>query len=181
MHCPNCGQKTSPDLKFCRACGMKLDSVARAVSDHLAPGEGGETDVAPGIEGEKKSTGSPGKRFYALIYIGLALSFLGPAIVVLGQGVWGTRTAGILMALLGMFSMAMGALPAAARFDRALLRSLGAREPKRRELAPERPAELEAGDDFEPAASVASVSGPVPSVTEGTTRNLDENKTKVVR
>ncbi|HEV7643636.1 MAG TPA: zinc ribbon domain-containing protein [Pyrinomonadaceae bacterium] len=168
MHCPNCGRKTSSELKFCRACGMKLDSVARAVSSHL---EGDEPDVAV----EKKSGRGSDKRFYALVYIGLALSFIGPAIVVLGQGVWGTKSAGILIALLGMFSMAMGALPAAARFDRALLRSLGTGGPKRKESAPDHPAELEPGDDFEPVSSA------VPSVTEGTTRDLDKNKTKVLR
>jgi hypothetical protein len=173
MHCPNCGQKTSPELKFCRACGMKLDSVARALSSHL---EGEEPETAPGMGGEKKSAGLQNKRVYSLIYIGLAMSFLGPAIAVLGQGVWGAKSAGILIALLGMFSVAIGALPVAARFDRALLRSLGGKE-KTPGAGPEliKKSEpvlnLTPADDFEPVASV----------TESTTRDLDKNKTKVLR
>ncbi len=176
MHCPNCGRKTSPELKFCRACGMKLDSVARAVSSHL---EGGEPGMAVDAAVEKKSAGGAGSSFSNLIYIGLALSFIGVVLAVLGQG--GLAKFGALIGVLGVFVMIIGALPAAARFDRALLRSMGSKgEPKReeKESAPDHPAALGSGDDFEP---VESGSRPVSSVTEGTTRNLDENKTKVVR
>jgi hypothetical protein len=146
---------------------MKLDSVARAVSSHLSPDEADE--FAPDTALEKKSAEGPGNRFYS-IYLGLALSFIGVAMAVLGQGMW--AKSGALIGVLGVFVMMIGALPAAARFDRALLRSMGKKgEPKREELAPDHPAELSSGDDFEP----------VPSVTEATTRNLDGKKTKVVR
>ncbi len=143
---------------------MKLDSVARAVNSHLTADEADESDAAV----EEKSAGGPGNRFYS-IYIGLALSFIGVVLAVLGQG--GLAKFGALIGVLGVFVMMIGALPAAAKFDRALLRSMGKGETKRKELVPDSPAELAPGDDFQPAASV----------TEVTTRNLDENKTKVVR
>lgn len=43
MHCPNCGQKTSKDVKFCRSCGLRLDPVARIVDSYLKGGTTQET------------------------------------------------------------------------------------------------------------------------------------------
>jgi hypothetical protein len=35
MYCPNCGKENAPDQSYCRACGLKLDGVARAVAEIL--------------------------------------------------------------------------------------------------------------------------------------------------
>ena len=35
MYCPNCGNKTSADQKFCRSCGLALEKVASALSEQL--------------------------------------------------------------------------------------------------------------------------------------------------
>ncbi|HYH86526.1 MAG TPA: zinc ribbon domain-containing protein [Pyrinomonadaceae bacterium] len=35
MHCPNCGTKTSTEQKFCRACGLSLDELARMLTEQL--------------------------------------------------------------------------------------------------------------------------------------------------
>ncbi len=35
MYCPNCGNETSSDQKFCRACGLGLEKIALSVSEQL--------------------------------------------------------------------------------------------------------------------------------------------------
>ena len=34
MYCPSCGMQTSPDLKYCRSCGMALQTISDAVAQH---------------------------------------------------------------------------------------------------------------------------------------------------
>ena len=36
MNCPHCGRATSGDSNYCRACGMNLEGIAKAVERHLA-------------------------------------------------------------------------------------------------------------------------------------------------
>lgn len=35
MYCPSCGKATSSELKFCRACGLSLEKVARSLAEQL--------------------------------------------------------------------------------------------------------------------------------------------------
>ncbi len=161
MHCPNCGQETSAELKFCRACGMKLDSVARALNEHIG------SDV-PVVAAKKDGETLSVRRFFNSGFIGVALMFIGIVIGVAGQGTWGAKTAAVILSLLGILMMVYRFLPMAARYDRELLSSVGKKEIPKAE--PEK-LELPSADEFKP----------VPSVTEGTTRNLDENKTKVLK
>jgi hypothetical protein len=35
MYCPNCGNKTSTDQKFCRACGLGLEKIALSLNEQL--------------------------------------------------------------------------------------------------------------------------------------------------
>lgn len=164
MHCPNCGHETSAELKFCRSCGMKLDSVARAVSEHI----GSDVPAAAEKHGGEKA---PVNRFFNTLFIGIAITFIGIVIGVAGQGMWGAKTTAVVLSLLGMLIAVYGFLPAAARYDRDLLRSAGKAAGKKEMPRDEPKLDLPAGEDFKPAQSV----------TEGTTRNLDENKTKVLR
>jgi uncharacterized membrane protein YvbJ len=34
MHCPNCGKQTSIEQKFCRSCGMSLETISKAIIAH---------------------------------------------------------------------------------------------------------------------------------------------------
>jgi sulfite exporter TauE/SafE len=36
MHCPNCGKPADADQQFCRACGMRLETVGRLVAEHTS-------------------------------------------------------------------------------------------------------------------------------------------------
>jgi zinc-ribbon domain len=165
MHCPNCGKETAADVKFCRACGMKLDWVAQAVSQH--------TGIELSDAAEKKGSKSPsGNRFFNTVFFGLALIFMAAIVGVAGEGIWGAKTATVILALLGMFIVAYRFLPAAVRYDREVLRAANKAAGKK-EIQKDKPElTLPPGDDFRP----------VPSVTEGTTRDLQGNKkTKVAR
>lgn len=35
MYCPNCGQATSTEQKFCRSCGLSLEKTAQSVVEQL--------------------------------------------------------------------------------------------------------------------------------------------------
>ena len=35
MYCPNCGNKTSTDQKFCRGCGLGLEKIALSLGEQL--------------------------------------------------------------------------------------------------------------------------------------------------
>ena len=39
MHCPNCGTEASAGQKFCRACGLSLESIAQLLAELLPNGE----------------------------------------------------------------------------------------------------------------------------------------------
>src|SRR6185295_6793008 len=37
MHCPSCGTDTTLDQRFCRSCGMGLETVSKLVAEHSSP------------------------------------------------------------------------------------------------------------------------------------------------
>jgi hypothetical protein len=37
MHCPSCGVETTLEQRFCRSCGMDLETVSKLVTAHASP------------------------------------------------------------------------------------------------------------------------------------------------
>ena len=37
MHCPSCGAETTLEQRFCRGCGMDLETVSKLVAAHSSP------------------------------------------------------------------------------------------------------------------------------------------------
>jgi hypothetical protein len=37
MHCPSCGAETTLEQRFCRSCGMDLETVGKLVAAHSSP------------------------------------------------------------------------------------------------------------------------------------------------
>lgn len=168
MHCPSCGQKTSAELKFCRSCGMNLDSVARAVAEHLDAGQGPES----GEPEEKGSDERAVRNAIYLIFTGFIIVFIGAALAILGKQIspW-VKMTGALLALFGILVSICSAMYAATREGKKAPRPASPKREPKREMEESSAGELPPGDDFVP----------VPSVTESTTRNLDTSKTKVSR
>lgn len=161
MHCPNCGQQTSSEVKFCRACGLKLDSVVRAVGEH---------NIAdPTKAGKERNTGANNSFFNPLL-LGIVILFIGITTFIAGQGLWGATTVATVLTLLGLLITGYNFIPMAARYDRQLLKSRQNGEKREIEKIEPKPS-LPEGEDF----------NPVSSITEGTTRDLDKNRTKVLR
>jgi hypothetical protein len=162
MHCPNCGQQLSSDLKFCRSCGMKLDSVVKAVNEHLSL-DGSEPPA-------KNSDRTRLNRMARGMLIGVFVVVIGALTTSLGKGVWAFEKVGVFLAFVGLMLM----------FYSVISPMLGpggitGRVKKKKLAEPETQLNLNSADSFEP----------VSSVTEGTTRDLakdpDGNKTKVLR
>lgn len=142
---------------------MKLDIVARAVSEH----KGEQGIAAPAEPTETESDGRVIRTFVMVISAGFFVVFIGVIMVTLGKDISWIKKTGSLLAIIGIFVAIFGAM---------YTLSLGVK----RDLSPASPkkdsdegsaVELPSGEDFVPAASV----------TESTTRDLDKNKTKVMR
>src|SRR3712207_140024 len=89
MLCPNCGTKTKTDHRFCRHCGMNLEPVSKALTEHLTA-SGAAREAARGnapeamgcllagvfvvLLGVLLMAFMPGKGFK---YIGVAASLIG--------------------------------------------------------------------------------------------------------
>jgi hypothetical protein len=167
MHCPNCGKETAADVKFCRVCGMKLDSVARAVSEHT----GSEYDLEPAEKAEKGSDGKLLRNFSRMLFAGIMVVLIGAAMTVVGKEVPMMKNIGALVSILGMMLAIYAVIYPMTRGGEKALRP-ASKKPKKK-LEGQSEAALPAGDDFVSAT-------PVPSVTEATTRDLQGNKkTKV--
>lgn len=162
MHCPNCGQKTSSEVKFCRACGMKLDSVARAVSEH----KGEPEFIAPDSTDRDRQFL---RTFVSVLSVGFLIVFIGVVMVILGKPIYWVKTTGALLAVIGVFIAIFGSIYATILESKKEGHS---RSPKR-ELEETVVTALPSGDGFRPASSV----------TESTTRDLvmEHSKTQEIK
>jgi hypothetical protein len=179
MYCPQCATSNTDGVKFCRSCGLGLERLALALGGELVkPGETAEDEnerrtwAIKQTKGVKDITGGLVLMLVSLL-IGCAMALFLPAEVpwmVLWMIFFGW------MACWGGIELAGGVgrlLEAKGR-----LRLLDA---EAKALAPARPARSlsPAGDSLTAADSFAALKIASPaSVTEGTTRHLDERVEK---
>lgn len=175
MYCPRCAAQNLDDVKFCRACGTNLETVALALSDQQHPAklskdkdEELETEKSwlekrrEGMDGIVKGTGLMG----ASLLIGVALGLFSnaPDWIIIWAGLAGW------MACWGFISLVsgIGAL-AEARFMR---RQLG--QTTGEAAAPTAQPLSSADARILPDSLNTPKLSPPPSVTEHTTKPLNK-------
>lgn len=105
MFCPQCGAEASPDLRFCRSCGLSLSRVEAALDDRL---DGALAELQHGARALKIGLVSMG--LFGLVAIVAAASSgpfdvtVGPLLVRVSD--WGVSL--ILALLLGMPAVGLG-------------------------------------------------------------------------
>src|ERR1700730_2292131 len=97
MYCPNCGKENSYEQRFCRSCGLSLQTIPQALANELsvAQSDGGRVEI---ISREQKGWHNP------LIY-GSLIIMLGLIIVVFGKTMLVEKLIadiGVVIALLGV-------------------------------------------------------------------------------
>ena len=99
MNCPHCGSQTSSQSNYCRACGMNLVGIARAVERHLAqPSEPAQVQQSREQIGKLLGLSGAGLIFLLLIGFFLNLALLTFAGVGISDAAFG-RIAIAVMAL----------------------------------------------------------------------------------
>ncbi len=159
MYCPNCGNQTSADHKFCRACGLGLEKIALSLGEQL-PARVDETLLARKERLEKIGMAALG--VFCLGLLAVLLYALGEKIILQGE-VFEALT------MLGVFVMIACGLVSVFLFARA--KELG-EEAGKRQL---QPAATEKSSSTRELLSEGTME-PVPTVTERTTELLFAEK-----
>jgi hypothetical protein len=153
MYCPKCGNNNTDEQSFCRACGLKLQDVA----DVLMPPEDTSMPEQP-----MKATRWGGALAYSVVVIAIGLVLMLAGSRVLHDSTFtdiGTLIALLGVGLIGFNGIVMvGSETSVALKNQAKQRSVGARASTQIDSPPPRR---------------ALPTGPVLSVTEQTTRELD--------
>ncbi|HEU4768704.1 MAG TPA: hypothetical protein VFS77_15080 [Pyrinomonadaceae bacterium] len=166
MYCPNCGAKTSIELKFCRACGLGLAKIASELGEQL-PSRPDENLLSQKERLEKIGVvllsvfgaGVLGVILYGVVYK-----------LMLTQGqFWGA------LAFLGVLIMCLCGLASVVLFAKAkeVEAAAGKRKLERAQESATPTKELLTEGNFEPV--------PVPSVTDRTTDLLYAEKGETKR
>ena len=178
MYCPQCATPHAEGAKFCRSCGTEMEAVALALSGKsVPPAEGGAKAVeamTPQDCMEKRIEGYKGVASGLILMVVSLLIGLAMALFVPGDVPW------ILiwmvffgwLAVWGGIELANGV--GAVIEAKARLRMIGMAggEP----VVDTAPQQLSSPGESVPIANSSSAFRPTPplSVTEGTTRNLDD-------
>lgn len=160
MHCPSCGVDTNLDQRFCRSCGMDLETVIKLVAQHSSP---------EAVKLEKSLTKKTNQqRMYRSLKFGMICFIVGMAVLA------GMKTlsfdkafnlAPLLLLFVGMLIMLFGVL--APMRDRA--------SSSRKLPGPGSTSELPKTETTKELPS-ARVPVPVASVTERTTQLIATEK-----
>jgi hypothetical protein len=184
MFCPRCGQQAAEEVRFCSRCGLPLDAAAEIVASEGRPDwlaardEAGASSLTPRQRGVRKGLMimSGGLIFFAIAALLTAIKEdLFPFLILAGV----LLTIGVMRLLYGLLleehrPARKAAKPAAVKApatDTAAA-ELERGAPRAGELPPARsvPASLYANT----SADTNDMTGSPLSVTEGTTRLLDE-------
>lgn len=163
MYCPNCGTETQADKKFCRACGMDLTLIVRAM-----------TGALPIFEPAQLPTESPRRKMVKMGFITFGGGILLAALLAIFSEVVSQMSQGFshvlqnlspiggLVVLLGLGMMIYSLfLPKAPVVQPFLMPEALPQPPPRAQLPPE------------------SYRQPISSVTESTTRLFEETEARV--
>jgi zinc-ribbon domain len=160
MYCPNCGNKSSTDQKFCRACGLRLEAIALSLTEqHPAK-------VDRSLKEQKERLEKLGLAALSVFGVGL-LAFLLYTVgykLMLSQG----NILGGLM-VIGFLIMVVCGVGSAVLFAKA--KDVG-------EQAAKRPQQQNLSTEREPSKELLTEGHfePVPTVTERTTELLEVKK-----
>ena len=161
MYCPNCGNKTSVEQKFCRSCGLSLEKIAQSLAEQLP------TQLDESLQAQKEKIERLG--FYALCIFGAGvLSLILYGVVYKLMLIEGKIFDG-LMTLAFIALIACGLL-AVILFAHA--NELGKDKSKRQLPQPDELPQGETTSKLQPETHLQ----PLPSVTERTTELLIAEK-----
>ncbi len=160
MYCPNCGNETSTDHKFCRACGLGLEKIALSLNEQLP------TKVDLGLKERKERLEKLGVAALSVFGLGL-LAFLLYTVgykLMLSQG---NIVAGL--AVIGFLIMIVCGLGSAVLFAKA--KEIG-------EEATKRPSQQTLSTESESTKELLSEGHfePIATVTDRTTELLEVKK-----
>jgi hypothetical protein len=163
MYCPNCAKENSAEQRFCRFCGMALQTVSKVLAEHLAASNPEKQAIKPD---DGVVDFIVDRLIYKTQHRMLTMLLWGVIALVVGMGVIAVAKDNEPIGLLGLLLVLGGALLA----FYGVISHLRATA-----LASRRGAQQKALPPSEPDVAGAGRSFPeaVPSVTELTTRNLD--------
>jgi len=148
MYCPNCSKENATEQRFCRFCGMALQTVSKELAEHLGTGKAHEQMTKPDQQ-----------RMLTMLFWGVVALVVGMGVIAVGKHNDTVGLLGLLLVLGGPLLAFYGLI--SHRRAAALASRLGS--------------QLKAQQQSEPDVAGAAKSLPeiMPSVTELTTRNLD--------
>src|SRR5437868_6639037 len=76
MYCPNCGKENSDEQKFCRSCGLTLQTISQAMADELPPTTTDERRVES-VSWLQKGWQNPLIYALLLILLGIIITLIG--------------------------------------------------------------------------------------------------------
>ena len=162
MHCPNCGKESSIDLKFCRSCGMSLETVSKAIAAHQsAPGSKAEP-----VKDDKRAL----RRMSITLFWSIVVLFLGALLLGINKKMLHNDLVGMIGLLLTIVGPILSAYAVMSPLWRQANKSSTVTEPK---LTIESESKLHTSPEGLPA--------PPPSITERTTNILEIEPAKTAR
>ena len=154
MYCPNCGKENSTEQKFCRSCGLSLETVVQSLAEQLPAKQYDQTLQARQRSVERWLNIAAGSGISILV-LGVLWGIIYKIIIVKGEILAGSLFLGLILAVIAFALLAI--------YHESLAKAT------RQRPLPE-PREPQVGGDT--AKLPIESQEPVPSVTERTTKRL---------